>query len=155
MSSWTFNVFWWPTSTATRQSSGRLWAFSADGSTTIIVNCMWLLAYLVSSCPARISTATCAQVGYSPIRRAHVATFLLTPRLLKKITFPVSQCQAKETLEALGLDVVGWYHTHPHSLPEPSPQDLTSQGQFQTHFDRSSAPFIGLILPPYTHYQPK
>ncbi|BET02246.1 Myb-like, SWIRM and MPN domains 1 [Nesidiocoris tenuis] len=68
---------------------------------------------------------------------------------------PVSQCQAKETLEALGLDVVGWYHTHPHSLPEPSPQDLTSQGQFQTHFDRSSAPFIGLILPPYTHYQPK
>ncbi|KAF6198235.1 hypothetical protein GE061_007982 [Apolygus lucorum] len=68
---------------------------------------------------------------------------------------PVSQCDAKESIGKKGLDVVGWYHTHPGSLPEPSPQDITSQGTYQSHFAESSVPFVGLILSPYTPYQPK
>ena len=33
---------------------------------------------------------------------------------------PVSQTQASERLAAKGLSVVGWYHSHPAFVPNPS-----------------------------------
>lgn len=44
---------------------------------------------------------------------------------------PVSQTQACDVLSALGLGVVGWYHSHPSFHPNPSVRDINTQDQFQ------------------------
>lgn len=62
---------------------------------------------------------------------------------------PLSQTQACETLSALGLSVVGWYHSHPTFHPNPSLRDIHTQDQFQSYFSRGGAPFIGMIVSPY------
>jgi proteasome lid subunit RPN8/RPN11 len=37
---------------------------------------------------------------------------------------PADHIQARRTARAAGLDVIGFYHSHPHSSAEPSPTDL-------------------------------
>jgi proteasome lid subunit RPN8/RPN11 len=37
---------------------------------------------------------------------------------------PKDHIAARRTGRSRGLDVVGFYHSHPHSAPEPSPMDL-------------------------------
>ena len=37
---------------------------------------------------------------------------------------PADHIQARRDARAAGLDVVGFYHSHPHSSPEPSSADL-------------------------------
>uniref|UniRef100_A0A667ZKR8 Myb-like, SWIRM and MPN domain-containing protein 1 n=1 Tax=Myripristis murdjan TaxID=586833 RepID=A0A667ZKR8_9TELE len=67
---------------------------------------------------------------------------------------PVSQTQACEMLSALGLSVVGWYHSHPTFHPNPSLRDIHTQDQFQSYFSRGGAPFIGMIVSPYDPANP-
>jgi desampylase len=37
---------------------------------------------------------------------------------------PVDHIQARRDARAAGLDVLGFYHSHPHSSADPSPADL-------------------------------
>ncbi|XP_069674702.1 histone H2A deubiquitinase MYSM1-like [Periplaneta americana] len=63
---------------------------------------------------------------------------------------PVSQTEASEHLHDEGLEVVGWYHSHPTFFPNPSLQDLDTQSNMQDWFAKTaSAPFVGFILSPY------
>ncbi|XP_028301229.1 histone H2A deubiquitinase MYSM1 [Gouania willdenowi] len=62
---------------------------------------------------------------------------------------PLSQTQACDVLSSLGLNVVGWYHSHPSFHPNPSVRDISTQDQFQSYFSRGGAPFIGVIVSPY------
>jgi len=37
---------------------------------------------------------------------------------------PADHIAGRRNARSRGLDVVGFYHSHPHSAPEPSPRDL-------------------------------
>jgi protein MYSM1 len=64
--------------------------------------------------------------------------------------FTVSQTEASERLHDEGLEVVGWYHSHPTFFPNPSLQDLDTQSHMQEWFAKTaSAPLVGFILSPY------
>ncbi|XP_041862348.1 histone H2A deubiquitinase MYSM1 [Melanotaenia boesemani] len=67
---------------------------------------------------------------------------------------PVSQTLACDVLSSLGLNVVGWYHSHPSFHPNPSVRDINTQDQFQSYFSRGGAPFIGMIVSPYDPANP-
>jgi len=68
---------------------------------------------------------------------------------LKEIIALVSQTEASETIQYAGLEVVGWYHSHPTFLPNPSLQDIETQVRVQQWFDKTDAPFVGIIVAPY------
>ncbi|XP_046407577.1 histone H2A deubiquitinase MYSM1-like [Ischnura elegans] len=64
---------------------------------------------------------------------------------------PVSQTEAMEALDLEGLELVGWYHSHPTFPPLPSLQDMETQAHAQEWFMRSrGSPFLGIILSPHT-----
>lgn len=44
---------------------------------------------------------------------------------------PVSQATACDRLQDQGLQVIGWYHSHPTFAPQPSHRDLDTQQGFQ------------------------
>jgi protein MYSM1 len=63
-----------------------------------------------------------------------------------------SQIEAQGAMEAAGRACVGWYHSHPLFVPQPSLKDAANQANYQSLF-RSAAsgaePFIGAIVSPY------
>lgn len=61
----------------------------------------------------------------------------------------VSQTQAMDFLHELGFDVVGWYHSHPTFVPNPSVRDLTTQRDYQALFSSQGRPFVAVILSPF------
>ncbi|RWS30373.1 histone H2A deubiquitinase MYSM1-like protein [Leptotrombidium deliense] len=63
---------------------------------------------------------------------------------------PVSQAMASEKLAREGYNVVGWYHSHPTFLPNPSLRDLETQEKYQQLFAEGKQPFVALILSPYS-----
>ncbi|CEG84925.1 hypothetical protein RMATCC62417_18666 [Rhizopus microsporus] len=65
---------------------------------------------------------------------------------------PVSEMAARELFEQKGLDVVGWYHSHPTFEPQPSIRDIENQTSYQDLFRNEASgdePFIGFIISPY------
>lgn len=60
---------------------------------------------------------------------------------------PVSQALANERLAKSGYQVVGWYHSHPTFVPNPSLRDLETQARYQELF--GSQPFVAIIISPY------
>jgi len=56
---------------------------------------------------------------------------------------PVDMAKASEKAEAVGLRIVGWYHSHPHITVHPSHVDLATQYNYQSHLDTH---FFGLIF---------
>ncbi|KAJ3126007.1 hypothetical protein HK098_007945 [Nowakowskiella sp. JEL0407] len=64
---------------------------------------------------------------------------------------PESEMQAREEFERRGVDVVGWYHSHPCFEPHPSKLDIENQSGYQTFFKRSDGtePFLCVIASPY------
>lgn len=68
----------------------------------------------------------------------------------------VSEMQASEHLSALGLRLLGWYHSHPGFDPNPSLRDIETQAVYQDAFrteadEKSSSfwePFVGFIVSP-------
>ncbi|KAL8590434.1 hypothetical protein ACOMHN_011647 [Nucella lapillus] len=63
---------------------------------------------------------------------------------------PVSQTQASEQIEDVGMVVVGWYHSHPTFAPSPSVRDIETQQKFQHWFSRGGSHFVGIIISPYS-----
>lgn len=47
---------------------------------------------------------------------------------------PVSEVMLKSEVESCGLQVVGWYHSHPTFEPVPSSVDITNQANYQILF---------------------
>ena len=62
---------------------------------------------------------------------------------------PVSQSAACTAIHEGGVQVVGWYHSHPTFPPNPSMQDINTQSQMQEWFARQDAPFLGVIVSPF------
>ncbi|CAH0389186.1 unnamed protein product [Bemisia tabaci] len=63
---------------------------------------------------------------------------------------PVSQSDCSERIYAMGQEIVGWYHSHPTFLPDPSHQDIETQQGLQSWFWGSAGlPFVGFILSPF------
>ncbi|KAI1280671.1 Deubiquitinase MYSM1 [Halotydeus destructor] len=62
---------------------------------------------------------------------------------------PVSQAEASEKIRASELSVVGWYHSHPTFVPNPSLRDLETQAKYQELFKEGDMPFIAFIMSPY------
>ncbi|KAJ1414023.1 hypothetical protein B484DRAFT_167752 [Ochromonadaceae sp. CCMP2298] len=63
-----------------------------------------------------------------------------------------AEVKVRRAVDALGLQVVGWYHSHPTFKPNPSVMDIFNQQQYQ-HYTRDEAsgvePFVGLIVSTY------
>lgn len=47
---------------------------------------------------------------------------------------PASEMQARELFAEKGLNVVGWYHSHPTFEPHPSIRDIENQTSYQVSF---------------------
>ncbi|XP_060569402.1 deubiquitinase MYSM1-like [Ruditapes philippinarum] len=62
---------------------------------------------------------------------------------------PVSQNQASEEIRGSGMEVVGWYHSHPTFAPNPSVRDIETQLKFQNWFSKGGCNFVGVIVSPY------
>ncbi|KAI8377269.1 hypothetical protein BD560DRAFT_453555 [Blakeslea trispora] len=65
---------------------------------------------------------------------------------------PTSEMKAREEFAERGLNVVGWYHSHPTFEPHPSIRDIENQTSYQTLFQEEKTgdePFIGVIVTPY------
>jgi proteasome lid subunit RPN8/RPN11 len=60
-----------------------------------------------------------------------------------------AEWKVRETISRLGLQVVGWYHSHPKFKPDPSVMDVFNQQQYQLYTrdsDLGIEPFVGLIV---------
>ena len=62
---------------------------------------------------------------------------------------PISQNAACIKIHESGVQVVGWYHSHPTFPPNPSVQDIETQTQMQEWFAKQGAPFLGIIISPF------
>lgn len=63
---------------------------------------------------------------------------------------PVSEMDVRVRIDALGLNVVGWYHSHPVFRPEPSIRDIENQQRYQKLFKTGEEdPFVGFIVAPF------
>ncbi|KAI8333892.1 hypothetical protein BC941DRAFT_379674 [Chlamydoabsidia padenii] len=65
---------------------------------------------------------------------------------------PNSEMEAREWFAEKGLQVVGWYHSHPTFVAIPSIRDIENQMSYQDLFrikETGDEPFIGLIINPY------
>ena len=62
---------------------------------------------------------------------------------------PSAQTQSRMMLR--GLDLVGWYHSHPLSEPDPSHNDILSQKKYQdvTRMKEGDEPCVGVIVSKY------
>ncbi|GJQ75910.1 hypothetical protein Trydic_g17970 [Trypoxylus dichotomus] len=64
---------------------------------------------------------------------------------------PVAQARATDILRGEGLDILGWYHSHPSFAPEPSQQDIETQLSVQQWIG-DGKPCIGIILTPFSSH---
>lgn len=62
---------------------------------------------------------------------------------------PISQAKAADAIHEKGLDILGWFHTHPTFAPEPSQQDLETQQTLQQWIGNKK-PCVGVILSPFS-----
>eukprot|EP01012_Entosiphon_sulcatum_P011027 TRINITY_DN16601_c0_g1_i1.p1 TRINITY_DN16601_c0_g1~~TRINITY_DN16601_c0_g1_i1.p1 ORF type:complete len:472 (+),score=68.97 TRINITY_DN16601_c0_g1_i1:26-1441(+) len=60
---------------------------------------------------------------------------------------PTSEWELREAIAARGLTVVGWYHSHPTFIPEPSVRDVENHNNYQTLFKDQY--FLAAIVSPY------
>ncbi|RYG97731.1 hypothetical protein EON65_52410, partial [archaeon] len=59
---------------------------------------------------------------------------------------PIAQLSAMSAATGLGLQLVGWYHSHPTFDPYPSLIDVKNHKLFQDTFQKAAQPFVGLIV---------
>ncbi|KAF5276270.1 hypothetical protein FQA39_LY06619 [Lamprigera yunnana] len=62
---------------------------------------------------------------------------------------PISQAKAADRIHSEGLNILGWFHSHPTFAPEPSQQDIDTQLAVQQWIGNDK-PCIGLILSPFS-----
>lgn len=61
--------------------------------------------------------------------------------------------EIRHNLEQRNLSLIGWYHSHPNSPPQPSMKDIEAQFEYQVTMkgesDSAYLPCVGLICSPY------
>ena len=65
---------------------------------------------------------------------------------------PASDVVIREVIRSHGMQVLGWYHSHPKFQPDPSVTDMMNQMNYQRFFvdERVGvSPFLGLIVGTY------
>ena len=65
---------------------------------------------------------------------------------------PIVEVDLRAEVEACGIQVVGWYHSHPTFEPTPSQCDIDNQCNYQAFFRdhvQHVDPFVGLIISPF------
>ncbi|CAG8433844.1 9607_t:CDS:2 [Ambispora gerdemannii] len=65
---------------------------------------------------------------------------------------PTSETEVREAIQARNMRVVGWYHSHPTFVPDPSIVDIENQKNYQNLFRdeaMNEEPFVGAIIGPY------
>ncbi|EIE91466.1 hypothetical protein RO3G_16177 [Rhizopus delemar RA 99-880] len=65
---------------------------------------------------------------------------------------PTSAIETRQMIEERNLKVVGWYHSHPTFIPDPSLVDIENQRNYQIlcrDEENSTEPFVGAIVGPY------
>lgn len=62
---------------------------------------------------------------------------------------PEGEWRCSQIIQDLNLEVVGWYHSHPKFIPNPSVIDIQNQQQHQGMMAEESKPFVGLIVSPH------
>lgn len=62
---------------------------------------------------------------------------------------PISQAKAADLIHSKGLDILGWFHSHPTFAPEPSDQDIETQLTLQQWIGHNK-PCVGVILSPFS-----
>lgn len=65
---------------------------------------------------------------------------------------PLVEEEIRQLMKHLGMSLVGWYHSHPYCLPEPSVKDVDCQMAYQLRMKGSKStyfPCIGIINSPY------
>jgi proteasome lid subunit RPN8/RPN11 len=65
---------------------------------------------------------------------------------------PLAELAARDAIAAAGMQVVGWYHSHPSFKAKPSAIDVFNQSQYQRLVRNPSdglEPFVGLIISTY------
>lgn len=67
---------------------------------------------------------------------------------------PVSAVEVAEKIRQAGLSVVGWYHSHPTFVPNPSLRDLRQHAICQNVYSQDNT-FLALILSPYCCSSPR
>ncbi|KAG2179621.1 hypothetical protein INT44_006469 [Umbelopsis vinacea] len=62
---------------------------------------------------------------------------------------PTSAIEVRQQIEDQHMQVVGWYHSHPTFVPDPSLMDIENQKSYQTQWrdEHTLEPFVGAILP--------
>lgn len=68
---------------------------------------------------------------------------------------PESSVEVMALIQSKGLEVVGWYHSHPDAsfTVEPSRVDIENQDNYQKHIFREK-PFVAAIIAPYNEDLP-
>ncbi|KAJ2963594.1 hypothetical protein NQZ79_g1454 [Umbelopsis isabellina] len=67
---------------------------------------------------------------------------------------PTSAIDVRQKIEDQNMQVVGWYHSHPTFVPDPSLVDIENQKSYQTQWrdtfgEQTLEPFVGAIVGPY------
>ncbi|KAI9484100.1 MAG: hypothetical protein EXX96DRAFT_477891 [Benjaminiella poitrasii] len=73
---------------------------------------------------------------------------------------PTSAIETRQKIEERQMKVIGWYHSHPTFIPDPSLVDIENQRNYQmlcrdshhenmTHEKQTIEPFVGAIVGPY------
>ncbi|RCH95701.1 hypothetical protein CU098_000577, partial [Rhizopus stolonifer] len=66
---------------------------------------------------------------------------------------PTSAIETRQLIEERNMKVVGWYHSHPTFIPDPSLVDIENQRNYQIlcreEHVHSLEPFVGAIVGPY------
>ncbi|KAI1291908.1 MPN domain-containing protein [Halotydeus destructor] len=87
---------------------------------------------------------------------AILQSFPCRSRLADKEKGSTIEEEIRQNLDQRHLSLVGWYHSHPRSAPQPTVKDVESQLEYQIAMkgenDSSYVPCVGLICSPYDAY---
>lgn len=70
---------------------------------------------------------------------------------------PTSAIEVRQQIEDQNMQVVGWYHSHPTFVPDPSLMDIENQKSYQTQWrdEHTLEPFVGAIVGKYIIWKAK
>ena len=69
-----------------------------------------------------------------PVNRLRMLKVVWLIQSVLYLLCAVSQTHASEQIEDVGMQVVGWYHSHPTFAPNPSVRDIETQQKFQVSY---------------------
>nr|XP_022323367.1 MPN domain-containing protein-like [Crassostrea virginica] len=87
-----------------------------------------------------------------------VSAFPCKCRLADNKRAPIVEEEIKQAIDATGLILVGWYHSHPFTQANPSVKDIDCQMSYQLCMKGSGSnyfPCVGVIIAPYNRERTK